>query len=447
MQTFFQKLCAIFLSICVSVFALFGVSFEHKAENEKKAYASDFVSPGGNEKTQELKALFGAVKNRVPAVTPCPEKDPYPEDGRIRAIWYEGEECGGRTTRVFAYIGFPENASAENKVPAMVTVHGGGCHAWAEWVRYWVDRGYAAVSMDGFAQTYTGPAGTYDHEPEHWTVDPASHLPMDNFTTRDKPFREQWFYYFISDIILANSVMRADERVDPNRVGLTGISWGGFASSVAVCYDDRFAFAAPMYGSGFQDISGTPWGEVFRGEGVSDVWDAKLLLPEVQTPVTWFTGDNDPYFSAESAAASAAAAPNGAVTLLPEYPHGMMIDLPELLRFANENAGMGEGNIRIDRVSFDAETAVVSFTLPKDVKNAELRVYYRSSPLEYEAGELKALWQNAKGIVLGQSGTVRIPAESTMFYFAVIGKTGGLFSRETVRATTGIYTVPDGTDR
>lgn len=439
MQALFQKIGACFIGMIVAFLSVFGVSFEHREGNEKAVYSSVHASPGPNAKTDELKALFGEVKQHEPAVTPCPEKDPYPEDGRITAIWYEGEVCGGRTPRVFAYIGFPANASAGNKVPAVVTVHGGGCHAWAEWVQYWVDQGYAAISMDGFAQTYTGPAGTYDHAPEHWTVDPEGHLPMDNFATRDKPFKEQWFYYFISDIILAHNVLRADERVDTARVGLTGISWGGFASSIAVCYDDRFAFAAPMYGSGFQDISKTPWGQVFRGEGVSDVWDAELLLPEVQTPVHWFTGDNDPYFSADAAAASAAAAPNGAVTLLPEYPHGMMIDLAELLRFANEQTGMGEGNIKIEKVSFDDETAVVSFTLPADVKNAELRVYYRSSPLEYGAGELKELWQSKKGLALGGSGTVRIPEEATMFYFAVTGKTGSVFRRETVRATTGIY--------
>ena len=95
-------------------------------QQKAKLAVSDLLSPGSNERTDELKALFGEVKQRVPAVTPCPAKAPYPGDGRITAIYYEGEDCMGRTPRVFAYIGFPENAAADAKVPAMVTVHGGG---------------------------------------------------------------------------------------------------------------------------------------------------------------------------------------------------------------------------------------------------------------------------------------------------------------------------------
>lgn len=436
-----QKTTALLLSVISFFCSLVGISFRHTEQTATDLYLSESVSPGGNAKTDELKALYAAVKSRTPAVTPCPEKNPYPEDRRIKAIWYDGEECPGRTGRVFAYIGFPENASAETPVPGMVLVHGGGGHAYADWVQYWVDHGYAAIAMDGFGQGYTGPDGTYEFSSEYWAADPESHLPMDNFTTRGQPLTEQWFYYYIADILLANSVLRADERVIAEQIGLTGISWGGFASSVAACYDDRFAFAAPVYGSGFQDVSQTVWGAVFRGDGVSDVWDAKNLLGEVDMPVMWFNGDNDPFFAAESTSASAAAAPDGAVTYIPSYPHGLSqgIELPEILRFANEQTGMGAGNIKIDGVSFDGDRAVISFTLPDDVRSPAVWVYYRSTPLEYEEGELKDPWQCKRGLVLGSSANVRVPEGTTAFYLAVTGKTGPLFRSDTVRATTGLY--------
>ncbi|MBQ6067449.1 MAG: acetylxylan esterase [Clostridia bacterium] len=432
---------SLFLSILTFFCSLAGISFQHREDTKTDVYVSEYASPGGNAKTDELKALYAAVKARTPAVTPCPEKDPFPGDDRICAVYYEGEECLGRPARVFAYIGFPANASAEAPVPGMVLVHGGGGHAYADWVRYWVDHGYAAISMDGFGQHYTGPDGTYEAASDGWTVDPDSHLPMDNFTTRDKPLTEQWFYYYIADILLANNILRADERVVAEKIGLTGISWGGFASSIAACYDNRFAFAAPVYGSGFQDVSQTVWGEVFRGAGVSDVWDAKNLLGEVTMPVMWFNGDNDPFFAAGSTAASAAAAPNGAVTFIPSYPHGQIqgVELPELLRFADEQNGIGPGNIKIDGVSFDGDRAIVSFTLPDDVSSPSVWVYYRSSPLEYEGGDLKEPWQCKKGVALGNFANVRIPEGTAMFYIAVTGRTGKLFDRQTVRATTGIY--------
>ncbi|MBR0538393.1 MAG: hypothetical protein IJK40_09585 [Clostridia bacterium] len=436
----FQKFIAAFLAVFSFFYSLFGVSFKQKEEAQVKIWQSEFVSPGGNEKTDELKMLFETVKTRIPTVTPCPEKDPYPGDSRIKAIFFDGEECLGAPARVFAYIGYPEGASPENPVPGMVLVHGDGCHAWAEWVQYWVDQGYAAISMDGFAQVWSGPDHSYDHEAAHWTVDPASHLPMDNFTTADKPFKEQWFYYFIADILLSNNILRADERVITDMIGITGISWGGFASSIAISYDDRFAFAAPVYGSGFQDVSLTPWGEVFRGPGVSDVWDAKNLLGEVEMPVTWFNSDHDPYFSADSAAASAAAAQNGTVTFIPGFLHGMLIEQPEVLRFANGQTGLGAGNVTIDALSFDGDRAIVSFTLPDDAKKAAAYVYWRSGPLEYDAGELKEDWQVQKGVVLGNNANIRIPADAQMFYVLIEGKTGNIFAGKPIYASSGIFT-------
>ena len=436
----FQKIAAIILSVCSFFYSLFGISFKQNEQTMADIYSSDYASPGGNAKTDELKSLYAAVKTHIPTVTPCPEKDPFPDDGRVKAVFFDGEECEGRPARVFAYLGFPEGASAQDPVPGMVLVHGGGCHAWAEWVQYWVNNGYAAISMDGFAQVYTGPDHSYDHEASHWTVDPASHLPMDNFTTADKPFQEQWFYYFIADILLSNDILRADERVIADKIGITGISWGGFASSIAICYDDRFAFAAPVYGSGFQDVSRTPNGQVFRGAGVSDVWDAKNLLGEVQMPVTWFNSDHDPFFSADSAAASAAAAPNGAVTFIPDFLHGMLIEQPEILRFANEQNAIGAGNVHIDALSFDGDRAVVSFTLPEDARTAAAYVYYRSGPLEYDGAELKEAWQSQKGTVLGSSANVRIPADAQMFYILIEGKTGSIFAREPIYASSGIFT-------
>ena len=406
-------------------------------------YVSELVSPGGNENTDALKALFAAVGKRVPAVSPCPEKDPYPEDGRIKAIFFDGEECGGRKTRVFAYIGFPENG--DEPVPAMVLVHGGGCHAWAPWVSYWVDRGYAAISFDFNGLVYSGPDHTYEADPAFWTPDPESHLPTDALASRGRPFSEQWYYYFISDIILANSLMRSDGRVDPDRVGLTGISWGGFAAGTVLGYDPRFAFAVPVYGCGFSDATTALWGVGFGGEGVSDVWDAKLLLPEVETPVLWVNGDNDPFFSANCTSACAAACRNGEALLVRDMIHGMDqgIDLPEIARYADELCGMGPGNIKLTDVDRDGSVVSVSFTLPDDVEDAELCIYYKKDPLEYEPPRLKDCpdlieqWKRAKGETGSGFGTAEIPEGTALFYLSVEGRTGP--DKTVVRATSGIF--------
>ena len=82
--------------------------------------------------------------------------------GRIKGvepIFIEGEPLKGRPTRIFAWWGLPEGASADKKVPAMVLVHGGGGTAFASWVKTWNDRGYAAIAMDNCGGI---PQGVWD---------------------------------------------------------------------------------------------------------------------------------------------------------------------------------------------------------------------------------------------------------------------------------------------
>lgn len=329
----------------------------------------------------------------------------------------------------------------------MVLVHGGGCHAWAPWVAYWVDRGYAAISLDGNGLMYNGPDHAYNADNALWTPDPQGHLPTDALQSRGKPFLEQWYYYFVADIILAHNVLRSDARVDPDRVGLTGISWGGFSSGTVLGYDPRFAFAAPVYGGGFLDASSALWGEWFRGEGVTDTWDPKLLLPEVKIPVLWVNGDNDPFFSADCTTASAAACANGEALLVPSMIHGMDqgIDLPEIARFADEQCGMGLGNIHLTGISLEPSCARVSFTLPADVENAALCVYYRCSPLVYEPPRLKDCpdliepWKRLSGTAADGCGTVRIPEDAVLYYIAVEGEISIGTEKRVIRATSGVF--------
>src|SRR5687767_8648532 len=79
----------------------------------------------------------------APQTYPAPE---FKEPG-VEAIFYDALPWKGKPTRVFAWIGMPQHEPGQ-KVPAMVLVHGGGGTAFAEWVRLWNKRGYAAIAMD-----------------------------------------------------------------------------------------------------------------------------------------------------------------------------------------------------------------------------------------------------------------------------------------------------------
>lgn len=404
-------------------------------------YLSEHHSNGGNKNTDALKLLFDKVLTIQPDVYDCPSQDPFPDDDRIKAIRFSCDPFGNGKITVFAYIGFPEDATVRTPVPGMVLVHGGGGHAYAEWVQYWVNNGYAAISFDGFGQVYTGADHTYDASLDSWAYDPDSQPPMDGFASKDKPFAEQGYAYFVAEVILANTILRADQRVITEKIGLTGISWGGIAAGTVIGYDDRFAFAAPVYGCGFQDICMTEWGIWFRGEGISEVWDAKLLLPCVTIPVHWFNSDRDPFFDARSTTACAVASQNGMLTLVPAFTHGQIEGsaIEELLRFADEQTGKGQRNIKITALRSEKEQVILSFTTPEDVKNTEAWLYYKTEDLVYDDKYLRENWKCIQGTVMNGEARLRIPDDAYIFYFVVRGEVDGK-TQVFVHATSGVYT-------
>ncbi len=53
----------------------------------------------------------------------------------VKGVMLESEPFKGRPTRVFAWYGLPEGASATKKCPAMVLIHGGNGTAFDWWVK------------------------------------------------------------------------------------------------------------------------------------------------------------------------------------------------------------------------------------------------------------------------------------------------------------------------
>ena len=92
-----------------------------------------------------MKSIYDKLKDKKVSYKEVPSFNP-PGDGEgIRAITFEGLPFDGKKTKVFAYLGYPEDTSC--KVPAIVLVHGGGGVPFASWVKRWNRLGYAAIAM------------------------------------------------------------------------------------------------------------------------------------------------------------------------------------------------------------------------------------------------------------------------------------------------------------
>lgn len=246
--------------------------------------------------SMEILPIMAADMATIPWDLPSLFQPPkmQPADGfaspGLQAIYYDGLPFQGKATRVFAWYGKPDLPQGQ-KAPAMVLVHGGLGTAEAKWVKLWISRGYAAIAMD--------LCGCVPRAAEKgWERHEAGGPPgWGGFEQGAWPMEDQWPYHAVADIILAHSLFRSFPEIDPNHIGLTGISWGGYLASIVAGVDPRFRFAAPVYGCG--DIQKTAFCGAVQGMGDElgslwlKRWDPIHYLPNATFPMLWVSGSND----------------------------------------------------------------------------------------------------------------------------------------------------------
>lgn len=251
----------------------------------------------------------------------------YPVEGYVatdaKAVLLEGPPYKGRPTRFFAWYGIPQTKAGQ-KVPGIVLVHGGGGTADIAWVKQWNARGYAAIALDTSATMPPLGEGAPIPNPQGGPKG-SDHC----FLQLDDDLGDQWAYHGVADIVLAHSFLRSFENVDENRTGITGISWGGYLTSIAIGIDHRFKFAVPVYGCGFL-AEDSAWAARFADMGEARLalwkqyWDPARYLSNATLPILWINGDMDGAFSLKITRMSslAATASQRYLSIQPSMPHG-----------------------------------------------------------------------------------------------------------------------------
>jgi len=226
----------------------------------------------------------------------------------VRSIFYEGLPWQGKENRVFAYLGLPPGAAPDHKVPAVVLIPGGSGAANKDWVRCWTKRGYAAITFDnsgsmpeyevhrwmkyGYADiTFDRTKVQVRHE---WGGPPSAD---DSFQQMDWSVEDQWQYQAIAYAILANSLLRNLPEVDPERIAVHGLSWGGYLTCIAAAADSRFKLAVVTYGCGFineDTVFSAAVNNLPKEKSAKWLkWDPRYWLPNIRMPMFWVTGSND----------------------------------------------------------------------------------------------------------------------------------------------------------
>ena len=369
--------------------------------------------------------LESAMQQRVLA-TDAPAFDPADYPGQKAMI------LQGAVSKSFAYVGFPDNASAENPVPAVVLVHGGGGVAFPEWVRLWNQRGYAAIAFSNTGFRPTGPTdsfvtdGTWTREPlgdPFWNPGPLN----DGMKNSTAPLEEQWMFHALTLTVAAHNWLRQNEKVDTQRIGLVGISWGGVISSLMLGYDTRYAFAVPVYGCGFLEESRGWMGSLFSPKEVQALWAAGDRLPAVSIPVLWVCWANDPCFSIHSNSHSYTVTPGSTLSIQMDmghsHPCGWMP--PEIMRFADSVVKNGQ-----PLTGLTSESAFVwKVTLPKDAEAVSVCIRYLTEQMTYSpngvlhledgTSSIDQVWQTKPCCVENERITVDLPKDAIGYYLEV----------------------------
>ena len=203
-------------------------------------------------------------------------------------LTYVSEVAEGVKIRIFGMFGAPQGAAP---VPGILHIHGGGQTASLAWVRYWAKRGYACATYDF--------CGRWENRTEYTDWGPlAKNCNMASngvYEVHPTPRASGWFHWALAGR-RALTLLAQNPAVDPDRLGIFGISVGGTLCWLVAGVDARVKAAIPIYGCGYNvDRRKAVYGLV---PGEDQLIYQEALAPEayapyIQCPVFFLSASND----------------------------------------------------------------------------------------------------------------------------------------------------------
>lgn len=352
------------------------------------------------------------------------------KEENVNGIFMDGMEYNGLPTQVFAYVGLPEGASAENPVPAMVLVHGAAGHAYKDWVELWNSKGYAAISF-----YWREPDSQYDNTmPDGsalvYTPGPRRSDIDDAVLQGEK--EDQFMYHAVSDISLAYNLLNAMPEVQKDQIGLTGISWGGIISSRGMGEDTRFKFAMPVYGCGNLNLS---TGTIHP----TSIWDGKYTFQntvDAGMPVFWVNVSNDTFFSLHATTQSALETNSDVLIILggghsQQHGSGSTGEINELFAYADHMLKDGPALPKLSKITLSGRNA--SFTCESEAGLEKARLIYNTTGMVYGNGagsQATTQWTTVDLTPRTGNMSVSVPGDAKGFYVEVTDKNGNRMTTE-----------------
>ncbi|HQU47044.1 MAG TPA: alpha/beta fold hydrolase [Pirellulales bacterium] len=339
----------------------------------------------------------------------------------VQQVFYTSGPYEGQPTRVFAYYARPEKG--DEPFPAMVLIHGGGGKAFAQWARLWADRGYAALAMDLAGH---GPDG--ERLPDGGP-DQDDRTKFREFS--DDELDQTWSYHAVAAVIRGVSLLASREEVDPERIGITGISWGGYLTCIVAGLDDRLKVAVPVYGCGFL-ADNSVWLPTFERMPADerDRWvknfDPSNYLPSVRCPVLFINGTNDYAYPLDSYQKSYRLVPGRVdlcvkVRMPHSHPDGW--GPPEIGIYVDSVLKDGRPLATIGPTEQRGNRAAARFKATVPIMRAEAHYAVATGPWN------KRSWQSVSAVHTGEAVSAELPtARPLVYYLSVTDERGAQVS-------------------
>lgn len=214
----------------------------------------------------------------------------------LRTIRYTSEIVAGFAVRIVAYHGF---RPGHGRMPAILHVHGGGQNANAEYVKLWASRGYAVLSINWGGRPLENRES---NERTDWGPLPYAQNSTDQASVyrTDEPRKNSWYHWTIA-ARRGISFLAAQPEVDPERIGMYGISMGGRLAWLIAGTDARLRCAVSIYGATRMDepvpgVDGSEFVPSLRG---NTTWraalDARAYAPMIRRPFLYLSATDDFY--------------------------------------------------------------------------------------------------------------------------------------------------------
>jgi hypothetical protein len=209
-------------------------------------------------------------------------------------------------------------------------------------------------------------------------------------------------------------------HVDPLKIGLVGISWGGVIASIVAGYDDRFAFVVPIYCSVNQANTGTSISTYLEQNPEALIWDSDQALRQVTTPIHFVVSNIDRHCRLDSIQKTLDHLQNGSVTVLKDWLHSHAIAIEAMEPYTVADRILDQQ----DRVRFSpGDDGSWEITVPEDLTISSLVIVYTTDPLTIDSS-----WSKRRITQTTNPVTFDVPESTTYYYLSVEDSQGNIWS-------------------